>query len=254
MHSRALGGADDRVTVDFAKARNVIGDVALEQLHVLWQVAEPGTQFALVPGEHVRAVQAHLACLRRPDADQQAGEGGFARGGRADNAKAFAGDKAEAHPAQNRVVGTGGTGIYILHGQHAHWPLQRHARWPAGIVLQHLVEPAPGRTAAEQLLPRRDDLLHRAQSTAGEDRAGNHHPRCDLAFDRQQCAGAEDQRLQSDPHEAPGAADNGGAVGGQGLHFQNTQMALVPALADRRQHAHGLDDLGIAQVVVGVLG
>ncbi len=35
---------------------------------------------------------------------------------------------------------------------------------------------------------------------------------------------------------------------------QNAQMAQVPALADRRQHAHGLDDLGIAQVVVGVLG
>ncbi|MNQ82059.1 hypothetical protein D3C85_971010 [compost metagenome] len=31
-------------------------------------------------------------------------------------------------------------------------------------------------------------------------------------------------------------------------------MALEPALADRRQHAHGLDDLGVAQVVVGVLG
>ncbi|MNH25926.1 hypothetical protein D3C79_859510 [compost metagenome] len=31
-------------------------------------------------------------------------------------------------------------------------------------------------------------------------------------------------------------------------------MALVPALADRRQHAHGLDDFGVAQVVVGVVG
>ncbi|MCY1444605.1 hypothetical protein D3C76_1030740 [compost metagenome] len=31
-------------------------------------------------------------------------------------------------------------------------------------------------------------------------------------------------------------------------------MALVPALADRRQHAHRLDDLGVAQVVVGVGG
>ncbi|MCY1410005.1 hypothetical protein D9M71_253670 [compost metagenome] len=31
-------------------------------------------------------------------------------------------------------------------------------------------------------------------------------------------------------------------------------MALVPALADRRQHAHGVDHLGIAQVVVGVAG
>ncbi|MNV13419.1 hypothetical protein D3C71_1040580 [compost metagenome] len=193
MHAGALGGADDRFTVHFAKTRNIVGDVALEQLHVLWQITEPGAEFALVPGEYVRAVQAHLAGLRRPDPDQQAGEGGFARGGRADDAKAFTGDQAEAHAAQNRVVGTRGTGIHILHCQHALRPLQRHARWPAWIVLQHLVEPAPGRTAAQQLLPRCDDLFHRAQCTAGEDRAGNHHPRGDLAFDRQQRAGTEDQ-------------------------------------------------------------
>ncbi|MNQ82060.1 hypothetical protein D3C85_971020 [compost metagenome] len=193
MHASDLGGADDRFAVHFAKARNVVGDIALEQFHVLWQVAEPGAKLALVPGEYVRTVQAHLAGLRRPDANQQAGEGGFARGGWADNAEAFTGDKAETHSAQNRVGGTRSTCIHILHRQHAHWSLQRHARWPARKVLQHLVEPAPGRAAAEQLLPRRDDLFHRTQCATGEDRAGNHHPRGDLAFDRQQRAGAEDQ-------------------------------------------------------------
>ncbi|MNO68445.1 hypothetical protein D3C76_592770 [compost metagenome] len=30
-------------------------------------------------------------------------------------------------------------------------------------------------------------------------------------------------------------------------------MALVPAFVDRRQHAHRLDDLGVAQVVVGIV-
>ena len=120
--------------------------------------------------------------------------------------------------------------------------------------MQHLVDPVPGRTAAEQLLPRCDDLFHGCQGAAGEDRTGNHHPRGDLAFDRQQCADTKDQRLQRDTHKASGAAYHGGAVGGQGLHFQNAQMALVPALANRRQHTHGLDNLGIAQVVVGVAG
>jgi hypothetical protein len=51
-----------------------------------WQVAEPGPA-GLVPEEQVGAVQATLAGLGRPYADQQAGEGGFARGGRADDAQ-----------------------------------------------------------------------------------------------------------------------------------------------------------------------
>ncbi|CAI8893496.1 hypothetical protein EMIT0P43_30441 [Pseudomonas jessenii] len=76
----------------------------------------------------------------------------------------------------------------------------RNAGRPARKVLQHLVEPAPGRAAAEQLLPRRDDLFYRTQCAAGEDRAGNHHPRGDLAFNRQQRAGAEDQRLIPTPN------------------------------------------------------
>ncbi|MNN80808.1 hypothetical protein D3C81_1975700 [compost metagenome] len=78
MHAGLAGGLDHRVAVYFTEAGDVLGDGALEQLHILRQVAQPGAEFFLVPLEHVGAVQAYLAGLGRPDADQQAGKGRLA--------------------------------------------------------------------------------------------------------------------------------------------------------------------------------
>ncbi|MNP02209.1 hypothetical protein D3C76_940570 [compost metagenome] len=142
--------------------------------------------------------------------------------------------------------------MHAFHRERAERAGERHAGRPLRVLVEHLVQPAPGHAATEQLLPAGDRLFHRRQRSAGEDRAGDHHPGGDLALDRQQRAGAEDQRLQGDAHEAPRAGDVGGAVGSQRLPFEDAQVALEPAAADRRQHAHRLDHFGVAQVVVGI--
>ncbi|MNZ55027.1 hypothetical protein D3C78_729450 [compost metagenome] len=153
---------------------------------------------------------------------------------------------------QDADTGTRRAGKRTFHRERTERAGERHGWRPLGVFVEHLVQPAPGHAAAEQLLPAGDHLLHRGQRSAGKDRAGDHHAGGDLALDRQQRAGAEDQRLQGDAHETPDAADVGRAVGRQGLPLEDAHVALEPAAADRRQHAHRLDHLGVAQVVVGV--
>ncbi|MCY1349948.1 hypothetical protein D9M69_361660 [compost metagenome] len=189
--------------------------------------------------------------MRRPDAHQQAGQGGFAGRRRADDAQRLAGRQVEVDPAQDGGHATRGGGHGLLDRQQALGLGQRHGFVPRREVLQQLGQALPGTACGEQLLPHADGLLHRRHGTAAEDGAGDHHPGGDLALDGQQGAGTQDQRLQGDPHEAAGAVDVGGAVGRLGLLLEDAPVAAVPALADRRQHAHGLDHFGIAQVVVG---
>ncbi|MCY1288992.1 hypothetical protein D9M70_380620 [compost metagenome] len=189
--------------------------------------------------------------MRRPHAHQQARQGGLAGGRGADDAEGFAGREAETDPAQDADDAAGGGRRGLLHRQRALGLGQGHGVLARREVLQQLGQAFPGATGREQLLPDTDGLFHRRHGAATEDRTGDHHPRGDLALDHQQRTGTEDQGLQSDPHEAAGTVDVSGAIGGLGLFFEDALVAAIPALANRRQHAHGFDHFGIAQVVVG---
>jgi len=68
-----------------------------------------------------------------------------------------------------------------------------------------------------------------------------------MSVDRQPRAGSQDQRLQSDADKTGGGADAAGAVAGQSLQAEHRVVMLQPALTDGVQHAHGGDDLDVAQ-------
>ena len=90
MHVRGLGGGDDGAAVGLrVHARNVVGDGAVEQADILRQVAHMGAQVRRLPLIERGAIQAHRAAGQRPDAGEGAGEGGFSRAARADDAEAL---------------------------------------------------------------------------------------------------------------------------------------------------------------------
>ncbi len=76
--------------IHLGEARDVLGDAAGEQLHVLGQVADVRPQCRRAPLPQVGAVQAHRAGQRLPGAHQQARQGRLAGTGRPDHAERFA--------------------------------------------------------------------------------------------------------------------------------------------------------------------
>ena len=87
--------------VEIAKARNVFGQRALQQLHPLRQIAQVRPQLGLVPSVHISAVQADLAADGGPQAHQQFGQGGFARSRGANDSDHLTGLSCKLHTSQN---------------------------------------------------------------------------------------------------------------------------------------------------------
>ena len=251
MHAGALRGADDLVRVHLAKAGDVFGNGAFKQLDILRQVANPRAQLVFVPLEDVGAVQAHLARLGRPHAHQQTRQGGFARSGRANHAHHIACAHGKGQAAHHCVLAARRHGDHAFHRHIAGRGRQRHAGAARRGFFEQIVQTGVRGARAQQLLPGANRQLHRLQRLTHQDRAGDHHAGGQLAFDHQQGAQAQNQRLQADADELGHHIDAGVAVRGQGLVVQNAAVIAKPALADGRQHAHGFDHFGIAQIVVG---
>ena len=87
------------------------------------------------------------------------------------------------------------------------------------------------------------------QRAAHQDGGDHHHPGGHLALQHQQRADAQHQRLQRDAHELGRGLDRAGALAGLGLQAEEAGVQPEPAPHHVRQHAHGLDRLGVAQVV-----
>ncbi|MNZ96160.1 hypothetical protein D3C78_1153420 [compost metagenome] len=102
MHSHGARRSFDLGRLHRAEARDVLGHRAVEQLHALGQVAQMGAEFLLVPGMDVGAVEPHPAARCRPQAHQQTGQAGLARGRRADHGQHFARLERQCNAAQNR--------------------------------------------------------------------------------------------------------------------------------------------------------
>ena len=120
MHTGLLRGLDHLLRIRLAKARNVVGDAAAEQFDVLRQIADVRAEVVAVPAMNIRAVQAHGAAQRRPDAHQHPGQGRFAGARGAEHAQHFAGAQAETDLVQGRRTLPRRTGADLLE---LTWPL-----------------------------------------------------------------------------------------------------------------------------------
>ena len=105
--------------IDRAKAGNILGDGALEQLHVLRQIADVRPQFEFIPGEHIGTVETDLARSGGPDADNQAGQGGLAGSTGTDDGQRLALGEGEGDAFQDRHIRPRRGGHQILDRQSA---------------------------------------------------------------------------------------------------------------------------------------
>src|SRR5262245_61992691 len=91
MDARRPRGCDDVVRIGaFGEARDVLRDLAREQLHVLWQVADMLTQRASRPLLKRGAVEADGSARWTPHADNRARKARLSAGARTDDAKRVA--------------------------------------------------------------------------------------------------------------------------------------------------------------------
>ena len=249
MHACARGGFDHQRRIDFAKTGDVIGHRAVKQLDVLRQVTQVRPQFVFAPAVQVGAVQPHGAGQRWPHADHQARQSGFARAAGADYRHTFAGGNTEVDVSQNGLLAARRSRGDAFKTNR---PLRRghgHACLTRRVCVEQLVQPGPGGAAGDDLFPVAYQGLHRRQRPADQHRGGDHAAWRHLAFEHQQGAKPQRKGLHGDAHELRQAAHHGGLVARGRLQRNLLLVQAMPALADARQHAHGFNGFGIAQVV-----
>ena len=120
-------------------------------------------------------------------------------------------------------------------------------------MVQQLVQAPIGAACADKIAPGADQLLDRGERAPHQDRGGDHRAGRQAILDHQIRAQPQDQRLHADAHELGNRPDHAGAVAGPGLQRQHAVVHLAPALAQRRQHAQGMDHFRIHQLVIGKL-
>ncbi len=97
VYARQLRGSDHSARVALAKARDIFCHGATEQLDVLRQITNIGSQRLSVPAMHVGPVQTYRSAQRWPDTDQHACQGRLAGTGCTQYAEYFTGLQLKAH-------------------------------------------------------------------------------------------------------------------------------------------------------------
>ncbi len=255
MHAGALGGFDDGfVGCVFAHAGDVLFDGAVEQLDALRQIADMLAGILARPVIEVGAIEADGAMLRHVDADHGFGEGGFASGRRADDAKAFAGLQGERNAAQDGA-GFADADIEVVDRQQAARGGQGgFAAWLADMGDQQ-VQAAIGIARGDEALPHLNGSLEGRKGTGSEQRTGDNAARSDFIMHSQVSAGAGDAHLQHHAQGAGAAGDDGAALLRGVLQGEAAGGILLPLGDDIGSHAHGLDGFaGAAQRIGRLVG
>ena len=114
------------------------------------------------------------------------------------------------------------------------------------------LEPLVALARSDDLSPRADRLFDRRQRPAHDDRRGNHRAAGDLVLKGEVCAGAEARDLDRDPQELGEGQQHAGDIGGALLVGSDRRDLVLPAPQDCRDHAHAVDDLGVARDRLGL--
>ena len=246
VHAGGLRGGDHRVRIRIAKPGDVLSHRAGEQLDILRQVADVPADQVDVPGEQVGAVETHAAAGRLPGADQDLAQARFTGGRRPDDAETGARLHREAHAAQHRLDLPGRRIDHLLAAQSTQRRRQAHARGLGRQAREQRAQAVAGIARRDQALPGGDRLLDRGERSPEQDRGGDHATRGQLVLQDEPGADAQDQDLDEHAQEL-GEADQG-RVAVTGLELQGERFLVQrrPAPDEVLPHAHGLDDVGVA--------
>ena len=250
MHAGALRRLDDLFGIDRAEARDVLAHRPLEEFDVLGQITDMRSQFFAVPATDLSAIQTHGSSRRGPHSEHHTRQCRLAGRTRSDHANDLARRHIESDALEHRRVRTGWGGHDILERDPPDRVGQTHVERTRRHRLQQAAQTTVGATGGQEAFPGADQHVDRGERPPHQDRAGDHHARGDDVLDGQIGANAEHQRLQSDAQRLAGVRQQPGAVAGDGLESQHLDMAREPALAHLRQHAHGVQGLGVAQVAL----
>ena len=252
MHVGALRGADHGRGIHLAQARDVLGHGACEQLHVLRQVTDVRPQVLARPGGDIGPVQPDRAGVRLPDPEDQARQGGLARGARPDDAERFARRQHERDAADDGFLGAAQAEHHALDRDLALRRGQFGARHGRRIARQQLRKAAPGGARLHQVAPVGDQRLHRRKGPAEDQRRGEHHARRHVLVHHQPGAGADHRDLNRLAREPGEARERAAQRARLRLLAQHRVVDRGPAPRHRGQHAKRAHHLGVARARVDV--
>ncbi len=251
VHIGEARGLDHRGLVDLAHARDVLGDGAGEQHHLLRQVADMTTERVRIPGGDVSAVEADMAAGRLPGADDQPAERGLAGARRADDPTGLAGGELEIDLGERRLLRAARLVASLLELQPARRRRQRQARCGRLQGVEQGVQVGTRTSRRDEAAPGTERPLDRREGPAQDDRGGDHAAAGELAAEHQPGAAAEDQDLQGQA-QGPGGVEQPVGDGARALHQPADALLLgLPAAQQRAGHAERPHGLGLVQTLLG---
>ena len=256
MQAHGAGCGLDLGGIHLAKAGDVLSHRALEQLHTLGQIAHAGAQLGFVPGEHIHTIQTHLAHGCRPQPGQQTRQRRLARGRGADHRQHLTRRQRKRYAFEDVAsLCAGRTGHQLLDLHSAARCGQSHVLGALGDGGQQVIEARPSVAHIDHGLPLGHHLHQRRQHAPAQYRCNDHHPvaTIEAVVQQQPAAQAQQQRTQGGLQQFGDGLVATGSLRGLGLQVQKLTLLVHPAGMNVAQHAHGLDDLGVAQRAVGVL-
>ena len=125
---------------------------------------------------------------------------------------------------------------------------QRHTLGLSLLLVERFVQASVLRAGNDKTLPAANDQIDWSQRAPQQHGPGKHHTCTNLMVHREVGPQSEDQRLHQEPERLGKRADYRGSIACQGLEQQDDFLPSPPTLHEGVEHAHGLDDFGVAQV------
>ena len=239
MHAGRLGrrdhGGGRRIG---RKARDVLGDGALEQLHVLRQVTDVAAERLGRPLLDRGAVEPDAAARRRPHPDDGANQRRLAGGAGPDHADRAARFQREIDALHDDLLRAGRRDAQRLDGQRMRRDGQLEPHGRCRHRREQLAEPMPTLARGYKPLPIGDGEVDRRQGTTRQDRARDYDAGGRLLLDDEIGADAEHRRLQRHAQHASGRAQATGDVVHPLLLREVLAAEIEPAAAQRFGHSH----------------
>ena len=241
--------------VHLAKARDVLGQGAVKELHRLGQIAQVWAQFVFVPIEHIGTVEPHLALQGWPQTHDQASECRLARGRGTDDHHRLARCDRKTHSPQNRNLTHRCTGNDALDRQHPFGGRKRHRLTFWRKETEQIFQALVGVAGVDHEPPLRHQLRERLQHFAPQNRGHHHHAAAaeHLALDGEPASRPQEQRALQGLDQLGDGVVGTGRVRRVGLELQEFALLDHPFGVDVAHHAHGLNHLGVSEGAVGVV-
>ena len=230
MHAGRLGRGDHRVCRRVGiEARDVLGDGAAEQLHVLRQIADVRPQGFRRPLIERGAVDPDLALGGRPDADDGPRQGRLSRRAGADHAQPLARLELEGDALDDQPLAAGRAHAHAFEGERRGRFRQLHARLVGRQHGEQSVEAAPALARRGEAPPVGDRHLDRRQGARRQDRARDDDAGRRLLIDHEIGADPQHRRLQRHAQDARKPAQPAGDVGDALLRLEMAPVVVAPA-------------------------